>query len=149
MPRILAVTLLAASIAAAPGLAAAQDADDAALADLQRFLDDPAARNENAASDPNAAAVENLLRAYPSYAQQELLAIAQMIVQESGAGAQKHVDAYQQGGAAGAAASLSPAVRARISALETRLEHDPSFNTPENLDRMRGEIPGFLGQPPR
>lgn len=149
MYRLLAASLIA-LLLAGHGIAKAQDADDeAALGDLQRLLDDPAALNENAARDPNAAAVENQLRGYPAYAQQELAAIAMMIMRESDAGAQKHVDAYQRGGADGAAASFSPAVRARIATLETRLENDPTFNTPKNLERMRREIPGFLEQPAR
>jgi hypothetical protein len=147
--RTLATTLLFAALAA-PGLAAAQaGSDDAALGDLERMLADPAARNENAASDPHAAAVEDLLGGYPPYAQQELGAIAMMIVRESGEDASQHVDAYQRGGPEAAARSFSPAVRARVAALEQRLAQDPSFNSPANLQRMHGQIPDFLGQPAR
>lgn len=136
--------VLLAGVMALPGVGVAQSDDDAALGELQQFMNDPAARSENANGDPQAAQAESLFRGYPPYAQQELNAIVMMIMNESGEGATRHTDAYQTGGAQGALGSFSPAVRARIAALQTRLEQDPSFNTPENLQRMHSLFPAFL-----
>jgi len=144
---LIACCLFALALSPAPAARAQSADDEAALGELERFLDDPAARRENAAGNPDAAAVESSLQRYPAWAQKELVAIALEIMRESGAGAQKHVDAYGHGGAEAASASFSPAVRARISALEARLAGDPSFNTSDNLSRMREEIPGFLRDP--
>lgn len=149
MRRALACCVLALALPAAPAVRAQSADDEAALGELERFLNDPDARRENAAGSPDAAAVEDWLQRYPAWAQKELVAIALEIMRESGAGAQKHVDSYRQGGAEAAGASFSPAVRARIAALEARLERDPSFNSSQNLSRMREEIPGFLAQPAR
>ena len=143
MRSYLLLVLLAGSLAL-PGLGFAQADDEAPLGELQQLMNDPAARSENAASDPHAAQAESLFNGYPPYAQNELNAIVMMIMSESGEGATRHTDAYQSGGAEGAFASFSPAVRARIEALQSRLEQDPSFNTPENLARMRSLFPAFL-----
>lgn len=126
----------------------AQDAtDEAALAELQQLLGSPAARDANAANDRRAGQAEGLFAGFPPYAQQELNAIVMQVMRESGEGATRHTDAYDGGGAQAAEASFSPAVRARISALEGRLAADPAWNTPANLARMRTLFPAFLGAP--
>ncbi|CAG0968218.1 hypothetical protein MYXO_01147 [Myxococcaceae bacterium] len=131
----------------APAARAQDGSDEAALAELQQLLDSPAARDANAASDPRAAEAEGMLSGFPPYARQEIDAIVMQIMRESGEGAARHTDAYESGGAAAAGASFSPAVRARISALEKRLAADPAWNTPANMARMRSLFPGFLGAP--
>lgn len=132
-----------------PLAASAQGADDhgdaAAQAELERLLSDSDARAANAAADPRAAQAEALWKGFPPYAQTELQEIVQMVMQESGAGAVRHADAYDDGGAEAAMGTFSPAVRARIQALEKRLAADPEFNSPENLARLRALFPGFMG----
>ncbi len=148
--RASAILLLACALLAAQSAPAQDDGSDAAaLGELDGMLSNPAARAENAAGDPNAAQAEGLFAGFPPYAQQELNSIVMQVMQESGEGATKHTDAYAGGGAQAAEASFSPSVRARIAALEKRLAADPSFNTPENLARMRTLFPAFLGQPAR
>jgi hypothetical protein len=130
--------------AAAP---AAAQADEAALKDLQNFLNDPAQRAAAAAKDPQAAQVQQYFVKFPPYAQQELNAIVMDIMRESGVGATKHIEAHKAAGAQAAYASFSPAVKARISALTRRLKADPSFNSPANLEMLRTFMPAFLGAP--
>ena len=143
--QLRALAALAVLLALAPAARAQDAAEEAALGDLQQLMDSPAARDANAANDPRAAQAEGLFAGFPSYAQQELNAIVMQIMRESGEGATRHTDAYSAGGAQAAEASFSPAVRARIAALEKRLAADPSWNTPENLARMRTLFPAFLG----
>ena len=143
--RLRALAALAVVLVFAPAARAQDAAEDAALGELQQLMDSPAARDANAANDPRAAQAEGLFSGFPPYAQQELNAIVMQIMRESGEGATRHTDAYSAGGAQAAEASFSPAVRARIAALEKRLAADPSWNTPENLARMRTLFPAFLG----
>lgn len=139
------LAVLFALLSFAPAGRAQDGSDEAALGDLQQLMDSPAARDANAAGDPRAAQAEGLFAGFPPYAQQELNGIVMQIMQESGEGATRHTDAYASGGAQAAEASFSPAVRARIAALEKRLAADPAWNTPENLARMRTLFPAFLG----
>ena len=143
----LPLAALAGLLVLAPAARAQDATNEAALGELQQLMDSPAARDANAASDPRAAQAEGLFAGFPPYAQQELNAIVMEIMRESGEGASRHTDAYERGGAQAASASFSPAVRARIAALEKRLAADPSWNTPANLARMRTLFPAFLGSP--
>ena len=120
--------------------------DPAALDDVQKFLNDPKAREEAGRKDPKAAQVEAFFRKFPPYAQTELNEIVMMIMTESGEDAIKHAKAHQQGGAQGAMNSFSPAVRARVEALQKRLMGDPQFNSPANVQMMKSFMPAFLGQ---
>jgi len=141
LPAALAALVLA-SPPAAPGQSV--DPDPAALAETRRLLGDPAAREAWAARSPQAAEADALASGFPPWAREEIDEIVMLILQESGEGASRHTDAYQRGGAAAAMGSFSPAVRARIAALEERLAADPEFNTPENMARMQALFPGFL-----
>lgn len=148
-PRACACALLVLLLVLGMGLpaSAAEDASDAAaLEELQQLLSDPAARDANARSDPRAAQAEGMFQGFPPYARKELDAIVLTIMKESGEGATRHTDAYASGGAKAASESFSPAVRARIAALEERLANDPDWNTPENLERMQTLFPAFLGR---
>lgn len=130
----------------------AQDLDPAdaqALKETEAFLKDGKARGDYSKGNKDAAAVETFVTKFPPYAQEEMNAIVMMIMNESKAGSQKHVDAYAKGGAEAASASFSPAVKARIKALERRLTQDKSFNKPENLKMMKEMMPSFFGIAPR
>lgn len=145
----LRVVVVTASLVASAPAYAQSDADDAAaLSEVEGLLSSPAARAENAAGDPRAAQAEGLFQGFPAYAQKELNAIVMQILQESGAGAARHTDAYSAGSAGAAEASFSPAVRSRIQALEAKLTSDPGFNSPANLERMQALFPAFLGTAP-
>lgn len=115
--------------------------NDAALKDLKGFLFDPGARAAFAKGNSAATSANNFLEAFPGWAQTELLEIVMLIASESMTGATKHADAYQQGGVAGAKASFSPAVRARVDAFVGKLLKDPSFNNPTNLKKMNQLLP--------
>ncbi len=115
------------------------------IQDLRSFLFDPAARRDFAKGNQDASAVNNYLEAFPKWAQNELLEIVMMIASESMLDSSKHVAAYQQGGVEGAKASFSPAVRARSDQLFQKLMNDPSFNTPENLQRLNKLMPVIRG----
>lgn len=117
--------------------------NDAALKDLKGFLFDPGARSAFAKGNSAATSANNFLEAFPGWAQTELLEIVMLIASESMTGATKHADAYQQGGVAGAKASFSPAVRARVDAFVGKLSKDPSFNNPTNLKKMNQLLPAL------
>ena len=132
---------------AAPALAQDDAADAQALKELEGFLNDPAAKQAYGATHPDAKSTNDFFGKFPPYAQDELNAIVMVIMNESKAGASKHVDAYKKGGVGGAQASFSPAVKARVTALQTRLARDPAFNSPANLAMMKQYFPAFLGAP--
>jgi hypothetical protein len=129
------------------GRAVAQSTDHsentAALQDLQKFLFDPAARASFSQGKSDATAANNFLEAFPKWAQNELLEIVMMIAAESMLGASKHVTAYQQGGVQGAKESFSPAVKARVDGLIQKLQSDPKFNNPGNLQHMNRLLPAL------
>ena len=129
-----------AAFAVAP-LATGQEADPAALKELRSFLFDTNARRDFAKGKADATASNNFLEAFPSWAQTELLDIIVSIATESGLGASQHVSSYQNGGAEAAKNSFSPAVQSRIDALFKKLQSDPSFNNPSNLNRMQSLMP--------
>ena len=119
--------------------------DQAALLQMDQFLNDPAARAAAGKADPKAAQANNFLEKFPPYAQQELISIVSVIMHESKGGAVKHQQAFAAGGALAAKSSFSPAVQARVDALMRRLAEDPAFNTPENMQMMKSFLPSFLG----
>jgi hypothetical protein len=111
------------------------------LKELRSFLFDASARRAFANGNSEATAVNNFLEAFPGWAQQELLDIVMVIMQESGTDAMKHSAAYQSGGTQGALESFSPAVRERVDNLMKKLSTDPNFNQPKNISKMRRLLP--------
>ena len=121
--------------------AGSNQATGAALTELRTFLFDASARRTFASGNSEATAVNNFLEAFPGWAQQELLDIVMLIMQESGTDATKHASAYQSGGAQRAMDSFSPAVRERVDNLMKKLATDPNFNQSKNISKMRRMIP--------
>jgi len=121
--------------------AGSNQATGVALTELRSFLFDASARRAFANGNSEATAVNNFLEAFPGWAQQELLDIVMLIMQESGTDATKQVSVYQSGGAQGAMASFSPAVRERVDNLMKKLATDPNFNQPKNINKMRRTMP--------
>lgn len=121
--------------------AGSSQATGAALTELRSFLFDASARRTFASGNSEATAVNNFLEAFPGWAQQELLDIVMLIIQESVTDATKHVSTYQSGGAQRAMDSFSPAIRERVDNLMKKLATDPNFNQPKNISKMRRLIP--------
>jgi hypothetical protein len=137
---------LTAALISTPAISAdagSNQATGAALTELRSFLFDASARRTFANGNSEATAVNNFLEAFPGWAQQELLDIVMLIVQESGTDATKHASAFQSGGAQGAMDSFSPAVRGRVDNLMKKLATDPNFNQPKNISKMRRLIPAL------
>ena len=135
---------LTAALISTPAISAeagSNHATGAALTELRSFLFDASARRNFANGNSEATAVNNFLEAFPGWAQQELLDIVMLIVQESGTDATKHASAYQSGGTQRAMDSFSPAVRERVDNLMKKLATDPNFNQPKNINKMRRMIP--------
>lgn len=141
MPRLIRLLLTMALLTLQSHAVRAASENDAALKDLKGFLFDPGARAAFAKGNNAATSANNFLEAFPNWAQTELLEIVMLIASESMTGATKHADAYQQGGVAGAKASFSPAVRARVDAFVGKILKDPSFNNPTNLKKMNQLLP--------
>jgi len=106
----------------------AQDRQDtAALSMLGNFLANSTARADYASSRPDARQAEQGLKQFPPEIQKRIERVVLMIMQESGAGASRHVDASKTGGAEGAFNSFSPAVQREIMAIARELEQNPEF----------------------
>jgi hypothetical protein len=125
----------------------AEASSDAALDELQRFLNDPARRAAFSQGRSEATQANQFLGAFPAWVQQEILDINMMIMREKRENAVVHQAALAQGGVAGAMKSFSPPVQARINALVKRLENDKSFNNPQQLNLLKQQMPQFLVMP--
>ena len=138
---------LAANLLALPCGGFAQSNDDAALEELQKFLNDPSQRAGFSQGNAQATQANNFLGAFPAWVQQEIIDINMLIMREKKEGAGAHKDAYAAGGVQGAMKSFSPAVQARITALVKKLEADKSFNNPQQLNLLKQKMPQFLAVP--
>jgi hypothetical protein len=106
---------------------AEEQQDAAALSMLGNFLANSAARADYASSRPDALQAEQSLKQFPPEIQKRIERLVLMIMQESGAGASRHVEASKTGGAEGAFNSFSPAVQREIAAIARELERNPEF----------------------
>ncbi len=102
-------------------------ADDAAIALLQSFMADPAARADYASRNPQARQAELQLQQFPPAVQKRIERVVIMIMEESGSGASRHVEAAKASGPEGAFLSFSPAVQREIAAIARELAKDPEF----------------------
>lgn len=120
---VIACILLLHAIPATAG----DQADDAALALLQNFMADRTARAEYASRNPQARQAELQLQQFPPAIQKRIERVVLMILEESGSGASRHVEAAKASGPEGAFLSFSPAVQREIAAIARELEKDPEF----------------------
>jgi hypothetical protein len=120
---VIACILLLHAIPATAG----DQADDAALALLQNFMADRAARADYASRNPQARQAELQLQQFPPAVQKRIERVVLMILEESGSGASRHVEAAKASGPEGAFLSFSPAVQQEIAAIARELEKDPEF----------------------
>jgi hypothetical protein len=108
--------------------ACAQDPlHDQAMSALSSFFADPLAREDYAAKHPAAMKAEQDLLFFPPHIQKRLEKVVLMIMQESGSGATRHLEAAKASGPEGAFQSFSPAVQKEIQEIARELEKDPEF----------------------
>lgn len=119
----------------------AQSANEQALGDLRKFLFDPQARASFVHGKADASAANHFLESFPPWAQQDLLEIVMMVVTEEGANADRRSQTLARSGGLAAKNSFSPPVQAKIEALFRKLEKDPAFNNPRNLEQMKRKMP--------
>lgn len=128
-------------IAMAPSGAVAEEANDQALQSLQQFLYNTTERRAFASQTPAAQAANSYLESFPSWAQDELLAIIMEIMKQEGEKAARYGQTAATSGAAAAGQQMSPAIRTRVSALAKKLMNDSQFSNKENLKRMQQTMP--------
>lgn len=125
----------------APTRGFCNEAHNEAIQSLEKFLFNTTERRSFASQNPKAQEANNYLESFPEWAQQEVLAIVVEIMNQEGDSAARYGNIATNSGAAAAGLQLSPAIRARISALAKRLASDPQFSNKDKLKRMQQSMP--------